>query len=35
MYNLYCSQARGAALCILFFDEIDSIAKPRGSGDSL
>ncbi|EOD23160.1 cell division cycle protein 48 [Emiliania huxleyi CCMP1516] len=24
--------ARGAAPCILFFDEIDSIAKPRGSG---
>ena len=26
------SKARGAAPCILFFDEIDSIAKPRGSG---
>ena len=26
------SQARGAAPCILFFDEIDSIAKKRGSG---
>ena len=25
-------KARGAAPCILFFDEIDSIAKPRGSG---
>jgi len=24
-------KARGAAPCILFFDEIDSIAKPRGS----
>ena len=24
-------QARGAAPCILFFDEIDSIAKKRGS----
>jgi len=28
------SKARGAAPCILFFDEIDSIAKPRGSGGS-
>lgn len=27
-------KARGAAPCILFFDEIDSIAKPRGSGQS-
>jgi len=26
------NKARGAAPCILFFDEIDSIAKPRGSG---
>lgn len=26
------AKARGAAPCILFFDEIDSIAKPRGSG---
>jgi len=25
-------KARGAAPCILFFDEIDSIAKPRGGG---
>ena len=25
-------KARSAAPCILFFDEIDSIAKPRGSG---
>ena len=29
--NLF-EKARGAAPCILFFDEIDSIAKPRGSG---
>ena len=29
--NLF-AKARGAAPCILFFDEIDSIAKPRGSG---
>lgn len=29
--NLF-DKARGAAPCILFFDEIDSIAKPRGSG---
>jgi len=28
------AKARGAAPCILFFDEIDSIAKPRGSGGS-
>ena len=27
-----CVQARAAAPCILFFDEIDSIAKARGSG---
>ena len=27
-------KARGAAPCILFFDEIDSIAKPRGSSQS-
>jgi len=26
------AKARGAAPCILFFDEIDSIAKPRGGG---
>jgi len=26
------AKARGAAPCILFLDEIDSIAKPRGSG---
>jgi transitional endoplasmic reticulum ATPase len=31
--NLF-DKARGAAPCILFFDEIDSIAKPRGSGHS-
>ena len=29
---MYAPQARGAAPCILFFDEIDSIAKKRGSG---
>ena len=28
------NKARGAAPCILFFDEIDSIAKPRGSSQS-
>ena len=33
MRNLF-AKARGAAPCILFFDEIDSIAKPRGSGGS-
>lgn len=29
---LLCLQARQAAPCILFFDELDSIAKSRGGG---
>ena len=32
LFFICWQQARGAAPCILFFDEIDSIAKPRGSG---
>lgn len=30
--SLLCPQARQAAPCILFFDELDSIAKSRGGG---
>lgn len=30
--DLLCLQARQAAPCILFFDELDSIAKSRGGG---
>lgn len=31
-WPLLCLQARQAAPCILFFDELDSIAKSRGGG---
>lgn len=30
--RVLCPQARQAAPCILFFDELDSIAKSRGGG---
>lgn len=34
--NNFSSQARSAAPCVLFFDELDSIAKARGgsAGDA-